>query len=199
MASVDDEWNDELIDEVSVKDPRSLVVFSRDWTVDTILSQIEKGYIDLNLKFQRRNAWNDHKRSKLIESLLLGVPVPEVVLAERPGQKKSYVVIDGKQRLMALAGYIQPKFGVWDNPKLRDLKSRGDLNGKAFADLSDGESEGEDQKNLLGADLRCTIISHYRSQDVLYDIFYRLNSGSSPLSSQSLSGMFTWACRGAAA
>jgi hypothetical protein len=72
-------WNEELQDEVNIHDPRSLVVFSRDWTVETIVLQITRSNIDLNPKFQRRNAWTDEKRSKLIESLLIGVPVPEIV------------------------------------------------------------------------------------------------------------------------
>jgi hypothetical protein len=53
-----DDWNAELEDEVEAKGIESLVVYSRDWTVETILSQIEKDNIDLNPDFQRRNAWN---------------------------------------------------------------------------------------------------------------------------------------------
>ena len=179
-------WNDELAEEVSVKNPSSLVVFSRDWTVDTIVNQVAKGYIDLNPAFQRRNAWSDEKRSKLIESLLVGIPVPEIVLAEDKNKKRSYVVIDGKQRLLALAGYINPSLGVWNSAKLRSLTTRRDLNGKQYVDLSDGGEEGEDQRSLQGADIRCTVISNYSDNNVLYDIFYRLNTGSVPLSSQEL-------------
>ena len=68
-----DNWNQELELEVS-SGKKPLVVFSRDWTVETIVAQVKRGNIDLNPKFQRRNAWNDLKRSKLIESLLIGVP-----------------------------------------------------------------------------------------------------------------------------
>ena len=77
-----DDWNAEDEDEVSATDVGSLVVYSRDWTVETILTQIGRGNIDLNPNFQRRNAWNDLKRSKLIESLIIDLPVPEIVLAE---------------------------------------------------------------------------------------------------------------------
>jgi Protein of unknown function DUF262 len=109
MAQDDtDEWNTELEGEVQAEEVGSLIVYSRDWTVETIISQIEKKNIDLNPKFQRRNAWNDAKRSKLIESLIIGVPVPEVVLAEDKDVKKSYIVIDGKQRLLAIAGFVEP-------------------------------------------------------------------------------------------
>lgn len=186
MASdiVDEDWNDDLAEEVTAKGVDSLVVYSRDWTVDTILRQIEQGNIDLNPQFQRRNAWTDAKRSKLIESLIIGVPVPEIVLAEDVTRKKSFIVIDGKQRLLALAGFADNQlYKSWEKPVLRDLKARSDLNEQSVDSL---RQNSDDYRQLTNADIRCTVISNYQSSDVLYDIFYRLNTGSVPLSSQEL-------------
>lgn len=180
----EEEWNEELEQEVSSKGVESLVVYSRDWTVETILRQVEQNNIDLNPGFQRRNAWNDQKRSKLIESLVIGVPIPEIVLAEDVTKKKSFIVIDGKQRLLALAGYKwHGKYQSWDKPTLRGLNTRQDLNNLAYSDL---EKKEDDYRQLINADIRCTVISNYKSNDVLYDIFYRLNTGSVPLGSQEL-------------
>jgi hypothetical protein len=78
------------------------VLWSTDWTTETILNQLERGNIELNPSFQRREAWNDVKKSRFIESLILGFPVPQIVLAERKDKKGAYLVIDGKQRLLAL-------------------------------------------------------------------------------------------------
>ena len=188
MAESDiDDWNQELEDEVAATGIGSLVVYSRDWTVETILSQIEQDNIDLNPAFQRRNAWNDTKRSKLVESLIIGIPVPEVVLAEDQGRRRSYIVIDGKQRLLAVAGFHKPdRYKVWERPKLRGLNTREDLNGLSFDDLAQRTSGVSDIRSLLNSDIRCTIISNYKSNQILYDIFYRLNTGSVPLSSQEL-------------
>ncbi|HEL7888751.1 TPA: DUF262 domain-containing protein [Stenotrophomonas maltophilia] len=186
MASdiVDEDWNEDLAGEVTAEGVGSLVVYSRDWTVETILRQVEQGNIDLNPKFQRRNAWNDVKRSKLVESLIIGVPVPEIVLAEDVNKKKSFIVIDGKQRLLALAGFAEPaKYRSWDRPLLRGLQARPDLNDDDVASL---QAKPDDYRQLMNADIRCTVISNYQSSDVLYDIFYRLNTGSVPLSSQEL-------------
>lgn len=180
-----EDWNEELEEEVEAEGVSSLVVYSRDWTVETILSQIEKDNIDLNPAFQRRNAWNDTKRSKLVESLIIGIPVPEIVLAEDKEKKKSFIVIDGKQRLLAIAGFHNPdKFNVWQSSKLKGLNTRRDLNGSSFNDLTKGDNP--DLRNLMNSDIRCTVISNYESVQVLYDIFYRLNTGSVPLSSQEL-------------
>jgi len=180
----DDDWNEELEQEVTAQGVESLVVYSRDWTVETILRQVEQNNIDLNPGFQRRNAWNDLKRSRLIESLVMGIPVPEIVLAEDVTKKKSFIVIDGKQRLLALAGYKWPdKYPSWSKPVLRGLNTRKDLNDVGYADL---EKREDDYRQLINADIRCTVISNYKSNDVLYDIFYRLNTGSVPLGSQEL-------------
>lgn len=184
-AQYQDNWNEELEQEAFVQE-ENLVVFSRDWTVETIISQIDRGNIDLNPKFQRRNAWNDTRRSKLIESLLLGLPVPEIVLAEDKNRKNSFIVIDGKQRLLAIAGFIEPLKNVWDSPKLKGLRSRTELNGLTFQNFFVNGDETQDARDLLNSDIRCTIISNYKSSGVLYDIFYRLNTGSVPLSSQEL-------------
>lgn len=180
----DDDWNEELEQEVTAQGVESLVVYSRDWTVETILRQVEQNNIDLNPGFQRRNAWNDLKRSRLIESLVMGIPVPEIVLAEDVTKKKSFIVIDGKQRLLALAGFKWPeKYPSWSKPSLRGLNTRKDLNDLGYAEL---EKREDDYRQLTNADIRCTVISNYKSNDVLYDIFYRLNTGSVPLGSQEL-------------
>lgn len=182
-----DLWNAELEEEVQVKDLSTLIVYSRDWTVETIFSQIQKENIDLEPAFQRRNAWNDHKRGKLIESLIARLPVPQIVLAEDQYNKGKFLVIDGKQRLLALSGFIDPNaFPSWQNPRLLGLTTREDLNGISMTDLQQMPRLGRDHRQFLNADIRCTIITGYKSDQVLFDIFYRLNSASVPLSSQEL-------------
>ncbi|MGM5152053.1 DUF262 domain-containing protein [Salmonella enterica] len=178
------ESNKEIVndDPVSQDELNDLVIYSRDWTIDTIISQIDSGNIDLNPEFQRRNVWGNDKRSKLIESLIVGYPVPEVVLAELPNQKKKYVVIDGKQRLLAIQGFIKPSLGYWSGKaELKSLTIRKDIEGLSFDTLG-----SDDARLLYNADLRCTILTGYSRSAVLYDIFYRLNTGSVPLSMQEL-------------
>src|SRR5579872_78322 len=179
-------WNDEIIDDVSVKDESKLVVYSRDWTIDTIISQIEQENIDLNPKFQRRNAWDDARRSKLIESLIEGLPVPEIVLAEDPKKRKAFIVIDGKQRLLTISGFVDPTINYWLRAELTKLKLRPDLNAKTYEMLKKEAGLSNELREFMNADVRCTIVSNFTSDDALYDIFYRLNTGSVPLSTQEL-------------
>lgn len=159
-----------------------VIVYSRDWTIETIYNQIILGNIDLNPNFQRRNAWTDEKRSKLIESIVMGYPVPEIVLAENPVKKRSYIVIDGKQRLLTIAGFINnSKYLYWDRPKLKKLDVRKELNGLGYEDINI-----DVRREFDNSSLRCTVITGFSDIQVLYDIFYRLNSGSVSLSTQEL-------------
>lgn len=176
------DWNQDVLDDVEPVQYNDVVVYSRDWTVDTIHNQIGQSNIDLNPKFQRRNAWNDLRRSQLVESLILGVPIPEIVLAEDPKRKRSYMVIDGKQRLLTISGFMNPEIDYWREPILRGLKARPDLNGLTFKEIA----EGPDGREFANASIRCTVISSFKDENVLYDIFYRLNTGSVSLSTQEL-------------
>ncbi len=187
-----EKWNEEDAAETSAKaaavpDTTGIVVFSRDWTVQTIVSQIEAGNLDLDPEFQRRNAWKDPRRSALIESFILNFPVPQVVLAENPEKPKSYIVIDGKQRLMTLAGlHLQKYREYWTKPEFTGLTLLPKLNKIRLDDFLKEPPFENDRRKLQNSDIRATIISNVKDQSVLYNIFYRLNTGSVALASQEL-------------
>ena len=164
-----------------------ITVASRDWTVETIVRQVEKENIDLDPAFQRRNAWRDHRRSRLIESFILGFPVPQLVLAENPRRRGTFVVIDGKQRLLTIASlYLTAYRDYWTQPRFSGLSVLEDLN-QIGLDAFLKESQYSKYRRQLGnADIRTTVITGFHDEDVLYDIFYRINTGSVPLSSQEL-------------
>jgi hypothetical protein len=186
LVAEDLSWNEEIIEDVSTEGESDLVVYSRDWTIATIISQIEQKNIDLNPKFQRRNVWDDARRSKLIESLIAGLPVPEIVLAEDPKKKKAFIVIDGKQRLLTIAGYVDPTMDYWSKAELKKLNLLTNLNDITYKQLKTDPVLADHFREFTNADVRCTIISNFRTDDALYDIFYRLNTGSVPLSTQEL-------------
>ena len=110
------------------------VIWGTDWTVETIVSQLEKENIDLNPKFQRRDAWSVVEKSRLIESLILGIPVPPIILAEKKNKKGKYIVIDGKQRLLSLRKFSS-KDENFSSYKLKGLTLIPELNGKTYEEL----------------------------------------------------------------
>ena len=166
------EDEDDIQGEISFKEA---VVLNADWTIETINLQIKKGNIDLQPGFQRRVAWDDKRKSRLLESIIVGMPVPNIVLAENKDHRGRFIVIDGKQRLVAINEFMDNRY------KLRGLDIREDLNDKLFSELP-----VEDREYLENATLRSTLIRNWNDQKFLYAIFFRLNSGSLPLSPQEL-------------
>lgn len=175
-------------DDSSLSSPHLLegvVVNDTDWTAETVLSQINKGNILLNPKFQRREAWDNTRKSKFIESVMIGLPIPQLVLAEMPNQRGRFIVIDGKQRLLALAKFAATGFAS-EHYKLRRLELRPDLNEKTWDELISDPKYSADVAAFENAQVRTTIIRGWKDENVLYLIFHRLNSGSVPLSPQEL-------------
>jgi len=115
--------NEDIEEDLSGADYANLQIGTRDWTVDTIISQVLQQNIDVSPHFQRRNAWNDAKRSRFIESLILGVPIPQLVLAEKraSGSRGTFIVIDGKQRLTTLAGLRDMDYDFWNRREFSKL------------------------------------------------------------------------------
>ncbi len=159
----------------------NVVTWSTDWTVETIVSQIEKGNIDLKPPFQRRDAWNQSKKSRLIESLVYGLPVPQIVLAENKVNKGKFIIVDGKQRLLTLFQFCSEKSN--SILKLSGL-SNEILNGKNRLDFLSKNSEL--YNNFLNQSIRSVIIKNWPTETFLYTIFFRLNTGSLGLSPQEL-------------
>ncbi|MGT0196919.1 DUF262 domain-containing protein [Burkholderia pyrrocinia] len=169
----DDQQEDEDdLPKVSFKDA---VITNADWTIESINLQIQKGNIDLQPSFQRRGAWDETRKSRLIESIIVNMPVPNITLAENKDHRGRFIVIDGKQRLLAIQEFMQ------DGYRLRGLDLRPDLNGLAFSGLATA-----DRESFENSTLRSTLIKNWQDENFLYATFYRLNVGSLPLSPQEL-------------
>jgi hypothetical protein len=164
------------------------VVTSSDWTTETILSQLRRKNIDLNPRFQRRDAWSPERKSRFIESLILGLPVPQLVLAEAKGQRGTYIVIDGKQRLLALVQFATKDQDGSDfkTLKLGHLKNREDLNGQTLWDLENNPAFASDLTAFENQTIRTVVVKNWPNENFLYTVFLRLNTGSLPLSPQEL-------------
>lgn len=158
-----------------------------DWTVETIIQQIRKGNIELTPSFQRREAWRLPRKSAYIESLIMAIPVPQIVLAERKEKKGSFIVIDGKQRLLTLrqfsAADADPNY---KNFKLEGLVERDDLNDLSYADIQNDLFREDDRDALDNATVRTVVIRNWKDENFLYTVFLRLNTGSVQLSPQEL-------------
>jgi len=161
------------------------VLWGTDWTTETILNQLKKNNIILDPKFQRRDAWNKDKKSRFIESLMMGLPIPQIILAESKEKRGQYIVIDGKQRLLSIRQFFTRKDDeVYNQLKLYGLENFKDLNGKTIEDL---EKDNIDYVEALqNQTIRTIVIKNWPNEKFLYTVFLRLNTGSLQLSPQEL-------------
>ncbi|MGB5854621.1 MAG: DUF262 domain-containing protein [Oceanisphaera sp.] len=187
---IEDEAQLENDDDVGYLDQSNFstaVVSGNDWTAETIINQINKGNIQLNPDFQRRDAWDKKRKSRFIESLILGLPVPQVVLAESKERRGKYIVLDGKQRLLTIRQFAATEDDAdYDQLKLTSLDIRNDLKGKTLDDLKDDLNLFEELSAFENQPIRTVVIKNWPSEDFLYHVFLRLNTGSVPLSPQEL-------------
>lgn len=195
LVNFEDDQDDDLDVEPSPDRFRDAVLYGTDWTVRTLLQQIEQGNIDLSPNFQRRDAWSRRNKSRFIESVALQLPIPQIVLAERKEQRGTYIVLDGKQRLLTLAqfaGDLSDDHPLWEESakvgplRLTGLKVLTDLNGKTYGDVVGSASLGQFRTQFDNHTIRSALIRNWPDEDYLYEVFIRLNTGSARLSPQEL-------------
>ena len=179
--------NEDDVELVEGTDFSAAVVSGTDWTTETIINQINKNNIQLNPDFQRRDAWDKARKSNFIESLILGLPIPQLVLAERKDQRGAYIVLDGKQRLLSIRQFAAERDDqVYSSLKLSGLEIRMDLKGKNLHDLKEDANFYNDVAAFENQPIRTVVIKNWPSEEFLYHVFLRLNTGSVQLAPQEL-------------
>lgn len=187
---LNDEEGIENEDDLGNQDPSiysKAVIWGTDWTTETIVNQLKRTNIDLNPDFQRRDAWSPNKKSKFIESLILGLPVPPIILAERKDKKNSFLVIDGKQRLLSIMQFCSEEGNkLFNRLFLQELEILSQLNKKNYNLLEDIPGEIDYKTQFDNQTIRTIVIKNWPNEKFLYTVFLRLNTGSLKLSPQEL-------------
>lgn len=165
-------------------DFRDVVLAPSDWTVQTILSQLTDNSFELDPDFQRRNAWTDTRKSKFIESLMVGLPIPQLVFAEREDEEGGlrYIVIDGKQRLLALDAFYSSSSPL----RLNGLSVLPQLNGRTRDEIMDDPAVSRYAKRLGNRTIRTVVIRRWPHESFLHLVFHRINHQTLALSAQEL-------------
>lgn len=163
----------------SNQQPRRILAQPYDYSVQDIVDKIKSGDIDLNPDYQRNYVWasNDeeqNKCSRLIESLLLNIPIPVIYFAEQAETLK-YEVIDGQQRLFTFQRFLNDDFA------LKNLQLRDDVNDKKYSELSQ-----RDRDEIRKRSIRAIVILNESDEEVKYEVFERLNLGSIQLTPQEI-------------
>ncbi len=133
----------------------------------------ERKELVIDPDFQRNDVWSAKQSAELVESILMGIPIPTIYLFEMKDGTKQ--VVDGRQRISAILNFLNNKFC------LKDLKILPQCNGKTFSEL-DFKMQGifEDYQ------LSFYIIQPPTPERVKYDIFDRVNRGGTRLTNQEM-------------
>jgi hypothetical protein len=138
---------------------------------------LASGDYHLNPEFQRRHRWNTEKKSRLIESFIMNVPIPPIFLYE--DKFSHYEVMDGLQRLTAISEFYNDRF------PLEGLAEWPDLNGKRYSQLPEQIKRGIDRRYLSSIILlQETAKNPAEAQRLKQLVFERINSGGVQLTPQ---------------
>lgn len=156
-------WGDYPID--------NLLIQTRHLSIREAVGKISRGGFVMDPDFQRDFVWREEKQSRLIESVLMRIPLPVFYLAE--DDEGRYVVVDGLQRLTTFKRFV-------GGDLVLALADRPELDLKRFADLSP-----KLQNRLEDSDLTLYILDSKAPERARLDIFERVNSGE-PLTRQQM-------------
>lgn len=188
MANESDEIEiDEVSNETEAFITYDIASYPSDLTLSVLVEMWKNGDIVIP-EFQRNFVWDISQSSLLIESFLLGLPVPQVFFYV--DEKNKSLVIDGQQRLLSVVYFLTGYFGSESIHgkqqvfRLTGLDERSPYSQKRFSDLDEAS-----QRKLKGAVLRAINIRQLNPKEEhtsIYHIFERLNTGGTPLKPQEI-------------
>lgn len=173
--TIEFEDNDEEIELNINPGMRKIFTKASDPEIISLYQKWKKGKLILQPDFQRYFIWDKKKASRLIESVLLNVPLPVIYLTEDRNSKE--YVIDGQQRLTSFFSFIDGVFPPKNTPfKLTGMSVFKELNGKKYIEIGE-----EFQDKIQYYEVRTITIKKESDPELKFEIFERLNTGSVPL------------------
>lgn len=166
------------MEEETIYPARNIKIDRVQFSIFELKRRYDRGNICLDPDFQRNEVWNMRQKSELIESVVMGIPLPLIYLAETVEGK--LVIVDGRQRLTTFFRYLNNEFA------LSGLKIMTELNSCRFQDL---EKDGTKRKYAVEIEdfqLVIQIIKYPTPDRVRFDIFDRVNRGGTPLNNQEM-------------
>ena len=170
---------------VQLREQRRTVDFDTfDIQVQELLRMLEDGQISIAPAYQRQFRWGPDRCSQLIESLILGIPIPNLFMATN--EDNSWEVVDGLQRLSAIVKFagsdeLRTRLDLAGALTLVDLQKVDTFNGMTFDSLPPSI-----QQHIRTRPLKVVTLNDKSDQIVRFDLFERLNTGGISLSQQEI-------------
>ncbi|PTA43152.1 DUF262 domain-containing protein [Micromonospora sp. RP3T] len=155
-------------------DPNAIRVSTKTFSIRQVLDQIDEGDLELAPDFQRNLVWKSSQKSRLIESIILQIPLPAFYFAE--DEDGMYRAVDGLQRLSTIHSFVRR-----EEFALHNLEYLESAVGQRFSDLPQAW-----KRRIFSSQLVVHVIDPSTPTDVKYNIFKRLNTGGSPLNAQEI-------------
>ncbi|GHV85485.1 hypothetical protein AGMMS50230_10930 [Spirochaetia bacterium] len=155
-------------------DPQEISIASKGISLDAVIRRINTNTIRLSPDFQRNVVWDNKRKSLLIESLMLNIPIAMFYVSD--DGKGNWEVVDGLQRLTAIKEFIVDK-----KFKLEKLEFWTQYNGKGLDDLPPIP-----YNQIMETEFNFVIIQPTTQDVIKYNIFKRINTGGLPLSNQEI-------------
>jgi hypothetical protein len=161
-------------------DPETIRVDTKPFNISLVFDMIEDGDINLSPDFQRRFVWTDTgARSRLIESIMLRIPLPVFYMAQDSTGRLH--VVDGLQRLTVIRQFLKNEL------RLRELEYLKEEEGKVFRHDDPAKCINQRyRKRIMQTQVMMNIIDPQTPSDVKFDIFKRINQGGRPLNAQEI-------------
>lgn len=157
--------------------PDDIFVENKPFSLRQIVELINNGDIELTPDFQRNFIWDKTRQSKLIESVLLGLPLPSIYLSQYKDGRLT--VVDGLQRLHTIKYFLEDKL------VLSNLEYLKDCNGKTYSQL-EGILSPLRYRKFGQTQIMCFVIDYRSPTQLKFDLFRRLNTGGKPLNNQEI-------------
>jgi len=170
--------NDEINEKYKKGEVRIVTEQAR-YPLNTIVNLVNSPDYILNPEFQRRHRWDTSRKSKLIESFIMNVPIPPIFLYE--AEYSVYEVMDGLQRLTAISQFYEDKYA------LQDLEEWKELNGLKYSQLPEQVKKGIDRRYISSIILlQETAKTEAEANRLKQLVFERINSGGEKLKPQEI-------------
>ena len=175
MAEEDDELDEQPIDEEIaaqvaraeeqiVERSKRIEYYLTDYSVELLALKMEKKDLEIP-GYQREDTWEDERKSRFIESLLIGLPIPFLFFWERPDGKLE--IVDGSQRLRTIQQFVNNEL------KIGELSELTELQGLVFKNLPESR-----QLKIKNRSIRGIILNEHADEQARFDILERINTGS---------------------
>lgn len=167
--------------------PDDISIQTKPVILEGLLRRIRKHEINLNPAFQRKSVWDIERKSKLIESMMLNIPLPMFYVSS--DKDNNWTVVDGLQRLSTIKEFILGNYNEdkdeYDEKgfKLKKLEFWTGLEG---FNIHDKDFPGKPYNNIMETELSFTIINPDTPEEVKRNIFKRINTGGMPLTPQEI-------------